>query len=744
MKWWLYTVIPGGGAGNVLATLSTWASRSQAQRIGQAVASQLNLRIVMVRARSRRDADRALDVAPVQGQAVMANPAHAHRTLVEAGYAQAARYHLLSGRGAPLADLYVGPEWSRKVAQLFTNFYGEPVQLVEHQGWRRSLADEPRVNPSVPLAVGQRRSTNPKRRNPGPLEVGDSVTVLDERYPIRSGVVEKVSRDYVYVRLGADLVKFPPELVARANPSRSKSAQARRRALRDPGSRGRRVRKAVTAHERTRAEYYYQASRARDRRRIQSAPGHYPDAWLKPNPKRRNAGGPRIVYNRLLGGWYVVVGPHQTPLNGRFNSKAEAQAWLAGGRRANPSRSPAARARRRGVVSHRQRRAIRKAQRAGVDRSPQARYQIVSQIRRGTKRGLPHGRSNPVGDAFKPGDRVQLHAATDEWMQGDRYGVVVGLGRTREYTDRFSPGGIVKARPVRVKLDKSGRVRRFHPDNLFLLEQNPRTPSGGAMSYPEAVRWLGEDHVAWIVKAGPNEIRNRMWGAWTANLLDTQEAYDAVLRHHFAAEHAADLEASRRSFAESIKGRSPNPKRHPRNAKGAVFTIREAAADVLASDGFHALADEVMKGADIERALETAIPLARWKAHLGRALELARASRGRWDERVNPRARRPRSNPFGEPASEREQAEKFFRTWHEYDTTRTKRVRVPHTRMPKHVVQLGEVVRIDYISPKWEGKRVTYTHQTKRPYPLLVSSPDAAQLYLVGGKMKPTADGLVN
>lgn len=48
-------------------------------------------------------------------------------------------------------------------------------------------------------------------------------------------------------------------------------------------------------------------------------------------------GGPRVVYNKLLGGWYVVVGPHQTPLNGRFNSKVEAEAWL--------NRSPQQRAR---------------------------------------------------------------------------------------------------------------------------------------------------------------------------------------------------------------------------------------------------------------------------------------------------------------------------------------------------------------------------------------------------------------
>ena len=36
----------------------------------------------------------------------------------------------------------------------------------------------------------------------------------------------------------------------------------------------------------------------------------------------------KIVHNKMLGGWYVVRGPHHTPLSGRFNSKAEAQAWL--------------------------------------------------------------------------------------------------------------------------------------------------------------------------------------------------------------------------------------------------------------------------------------------------------------------------------------------------------------------------------------------------------------------------------
>lgn len=67
---------------------------------------------------------------------------------------------------------------------------------------------------------------------------------------------------------------------------------------------------------------------------------------------------------------------------------------------------------------------------------------------------------------MKPGTRVQLHAATDAWMQGDRYGTVVGLGRARGYRDTFT-GKVEKIRPVRVKLDKSGRILRFHPTNVF-------------------------------------------------------------------------------------------------------------------------------------------------------------------------------------------------------------------------------------------------------------------------------------
>ncbi|AHY26904.1 hypothetical protein PBI_ZOEJ_80 [Mycobacterium phage ZoeJ] len=51
---------------------------------------------------------------------------------------------------------------------------------------------------------------------------------------------------------------------------------------------------------------------------------------------------------------------------------------------------------------------------------------------------------------FAVGQRVAVHPITPQFMQGDRYGEVVLVGRTR----------------VSVKLDRSGRTLRFSPQNL--------------------------------------------------------------------------------------------------------------------------------------------------------------------------------------------------------------------------------------------------------------------------------------
>ena len=37
----------------------------------------------------------------------------------------------------------------------------------------------------------------------------------------------------------------------------------------------------------------------------------------------------KIVYNKLLGGWYIVRGKYHTPLGGRFETRADAVGHLA-------------------------------------------------------------------------------------------------------------------------------------------------------------------------------------------------------------------------------------------------------------------------------------------------------------------------------------------------------------------------------------------------------------------------------
>jgi hypothetical protein len=41
----------------------------------------------------------------------------------------------------------------------------------------------------------------------------------------------------------------------------------------------------------------------------------------------------KVVFNGLLGGWYIVRGAHQTPISGRFDTREQALAHL---RRRNP------------------------------------------------------------------------------------------------------------------------------------------------------------------------------------------------------------------------------------------------------------------------------------------------------------------------------------------------------------------------------------------------------------------------
>jgi hypothetical protein len=122
-----------------------------------------------------------------------------------------------------------------------------------------------------------------------------------------------------------------------------------------------------------------------------------------------------------------------------------------------------------------------------------------------------------------------------------------------------------------------------------------------------------------------------------------------------------------------------------------------------------------------------------------------------------PNRRRPKHGASGTPrtvrgvkrkrnprGSEYARAVKTYRMWHEFDPHRVTRMKGPDRLIPRTLVKLGEIRSIDYISDKYEGRPVTYTHQTDRPRPVLATDPDGRNLHIVGGRIKITADGLIH
>jgi len=101
---------------------------------------------------------------------------------------------------------------------------------------------------------------------------------------------------------------------------------------------------------------------------------------------KRKRSDVRIVHNKLLGGWYIVRGAHDTPLTGRFNTKAEAQAELDWRKRhrVNPTKKATVK------------KTVRKA-------NPTPRADIVKQTTRLSELlNIPIGLRNPLG-------QYQLH-----------------------------------------------------------------------------------------------------------------------------------------------------------------------------------------------------------------------------------------------------------------------------------------------------------------------------------------------
>jgi len=121
--------------------------------------------------------------------------------------------------------------------------------------------------------------------------------------------------------------------------------------------------------------------------------------------------------------------------------------------------------------------------------------------------------------------------------------------------------------------------------------------------------------------------------------------------------------------------------------------------------------------------------------------------------RTNPtrRVRKPRTRKNPGHSGELARTRRLFQRWHSDAAprrARLTRVRVP--ARPRALARLGELVSLTYESDKYagtpdnpKGRRQLYEHETKRPRPVIATDQNG-HVHLVGGRMKPTADGLIN
>ena len=114
--------------------------------------------------------------------------------------------------------------------------------------------------------------------------------------------------------------------------------------------------------------------------------------------------------------------------------------------------------------------------------------------------------------------------------------------------------------------------------------------------------------------------------------------------------------------------------------------------------------------------------------------------------KLTPKAKR---NPADLAALEREHpreaaaARRTFKRWHGFEARRVLTANVA-PRIPRVLIALGELHTVVYESDKWTSRRELYRHQTKKPRPLLCTGPDGRGLFLIGGRTRVTALGLVN
>lgn len=767
------------------------------------------------------------------------NPTSYHHRRELIGATFGATYHVTSAdRKFAIADLYVPTDrLAKAVTEAIADTLGFPVAMLQNLDKHpRRLADHERANPA-------RRRSNPA---PAPAIgqvwrdpiASEGLTVLEV-----NGILVKVrhssNRDTEWMT--ADRLKELANYSApRTNPSRSKSAQARRRAPRDPGSRGRRVRKAVTYGEKERARYYYQASKARDQKRIRTGPGRYPDAWLVPreprtNPchaRRHNPGCPcdgrccsardRVCECRCRGRNHGMSSGGHRPLFSNPGVSAEKERELVV--RLLEQIGLSALSRDVMDLKCEPREALEWLQSPGNRLLPESRKMIVraalgvltsghgmtrgelGDIKRRAKMQSSRERlPNPSGrrsrglcDPLGNGIAVGSVLVGIDGDNAGRYYTVLKTTANRAFVERHLDGRKFWAYPHHFRVDTRENPRRSRRRNpaeyvfsgTFRQLEPEQAPTLAPLELVKSPRVRVRAEKSPRAPHVPREPKARLqYGmyvrapysgpikAFGRTITKARETGVVVGLEDRAGEPWARVYVKRgRSFTETWfparqvrklaskmrKPWQPLSSKHPRvwnaikrEGGGDPARIRELldAAVAEQAEAMERAQDLVPgrrthEGADAFRQAYGDYVKARRRVEmlelLLQELDPRTATMQPWD--------RSAADPWAAPAAianprnsaEFERAMDTFEMWHKFPAEMLTPVKVPSRRMPKHLVTLGKVKRIDYESNKWEGRPVDYTHKTKRPFPILATDPEARALYLVGGKMKPTADGLVN
>jgi len=571
-RWVLTSTVTGNPVAELHGNL---VSKKMAEAFGQLISDRTNFQLRMEKVRT--------------------NP-----TLVHHGYARRAAWHVTGPHDQPLAELYFGtPTTAKTIGHMLSDLLAMPIRMYENTEYgsppleqhnrfevtsRRAAGSAPvrgKRNPSPSPLPGQRWM----RRGGGSVKVtsvGDGrVAVTD----MDTGNREWVDRDEF-------LARYRPGF--RPNPKRKRPLS--RASRRSPDRTG--------------------TSKALGRGR-----------------SRSNPGGPRIVYNKLLGGWYVVVGPHQTPLNGRFNSKAEAQAWLARPR-SNPPRSS---------------RKVRRAAASG--RFVKARHHASASVKRGVRRlDLQRRRAFKVGRNPRP---TTVREAVAQVLAEAKF-------------------------PQLVKEVRSGKA-----DPLAALQLARKFMSS------ERQRAIIDAAIRLVRKVGPqSNPRGRKLSADVS----VGDVVSLNVGQYFG----------RYATVEKI-GR-----------EWITVRVHLTGKTLRVKPGMYHLSNPSRKGRQKRRTKVR-----------GKAL------------------RNPRESDVA-------RARRTFTRLNEIEPGRVTRVKTTRGA-PKVLAKIGELVSIQYRSDKYagspdnpHGKTQLYEHRTKRPRPVLATDPSGREVHIVGGRMHPTPDGLVN